>query len=365
MSNQDQMAISNARLRNQHLASHQFRTAKDLLGWMGAIQAQDFEMAEWALGIRLVDATKAAIEMAMQDGDIIRTHLLRPTWHFVSAKDIYWMLELSAPGIKATLKSRHRELGLSETIIDASERVIEEALSQEGQLPREKLKEELERASIPTGEGRLSHILLRAEIDGIVCSGGVVDGRLNYTLLEARVPKPGRLDREEMLAKLAEIYFSSRGPATLRDFAWWSGLQAGSARHALDLVKSNYHSVTIASKTYWFADSPTADIPIDESVHLLPAFDEFIISYEDRSASLPLERFTRAVSSNGVFRPVIVVNGKVVGIWKRIRKRQQAIVEMKLFSLIEESSSIALEQLALRYGVFLGINVESRVNRSI
>jgi len=342
--------IANIRLTSQQISSTKLKSVKDIVGWLGAIQAQDYAMAKWAIGIRLPDSTDKLVETAINNGEIIRTHLLRPTWHFVSADDIYWMIELTAPQIKASLRSRHKELELSENIFRMSNKLIKRALSDGQDLTREELKEIFGRSVISTEDNRLSHLLLMAELDGIICSGTIKDGKQTYTLLEKRVPKPESLTKEEALEKLARKYFSSRCPAALEDFAWWSGLSIIDARIALEMVKADLVSEMIDSQTYWFANySPITK----ESVYLLPAYDEFLISYKNRTASFLYVNDNKVISSNGIFRPVIVVNGQVAGIWKRTIKNDAVIVKSELFMQPDENTNVLIENEIIKYSHFL------------
>ena len=345
--------IANIRLISQQIEQTKFKTVKELVDWMSAIQAQDYAMVKWAIGIRLPNATDRVIETAMKQGEIIRTHLLRPTWHFVSADDIYWMLALKATPIKASLRSRNKQLGLSESIIDRSNAILENALKGGKQLPREELLAELVKAGIPIDENRASHLLVRAEMDGVVCSGATEGKKLTYALLEERVPKPNLPTREEALAKLAKKYFSSHGPATLSDFTWWSGLSFNDAKHALEMVKSDFNVETIDAQMYWYLKSYSIRQTDIEAAYLLPAFDEFIISYKDRRAALPFENFSKAVSNNGIFRPVVVVNGQVMGIWKRKINRNTVMVETELFQQPDQATKRLIEKAANQYGQFL------------
>ncbi len=242
--------VATSRLTAQQITGTKFKAIKDLVGWMGAMQAQDYAMMKWAVGVRLPGATDQAVEDAISKGEIIRTHLLRPTWHLVSADDIYWMLELTAPNIKASMKSRHKDLRLSESVLAKSNAIIEKTLTGEKHLTRDVLAGEIKKAKIPTDENRLSHLLMWAELSGIVCSGAVQKGKQTHTLLEERVPKPKSMTKEDALAKLAQKYFTSHGPATLQDFVWWSGLSVGDAKQALDTVKTELASETIDSQTY-------------------------------------------------------------------------------------------------------------------
>lgn len=349
--------IANIRLSSQQIAGTKFKTVKELAGWMGAMQAQDYHMAKWAMGVRLPESTEKTIEAAIDHGEITRTHLLRPTWHFVSADDIHWMLALTAPQIKTSLKSRHKQLELSETIFNKSNTIIESALSEGKHLTREELVVELEKAKIATSDNRASHLLLRAELDGIICSGASRGKKQTYALLEERVPKSKPLSKEEALATLAGKYFTSHCPATLQDFAWWSGLPVTDAKNALELVKSDFVSETIDSQTYWLTNSFSIPGTAKESVHLLPAYDEFIISYKDRGASLSFENHKKAVSNNGMFWPVIVINGKVTGTWKRAIKKDNVLVETQFFEHPDKTAKSLVEEASERFGRFLNRNI--------
>jgi hypothetical protein len=347
------LEISNTRLFNQKIEQPGFTSAKELVSWMGAMQAQDWSMAKWAIGSRLVHSTDEIVETALNNGEIIRSHLMRPTWHLVSADDIYWMNELSASKIKRNFNSRHRDLKLSAEMILKSEKVFEKAISKEGNLTREELDAELQKVNIKTVENQLYHLLLCAELDGIICNGKLRNGKQTFDLLSKRVPNKKMLSRDESLAELAKRYFTSRGPVTIDDFVWWSGLSVSDARKGLESVKSGFLSETIGSKIYWFSGSLSYSIIDELSIHLLPAFDEFLISYKDRSASLSLTDFSKAVSSNGIFHPVIVVNGQITGIWKRTIKRDKVTVFTHFFkphdSLLK--NLIGLE--ANKFGQFL------------
>ncbi len=350
--------IANIRLVSQLISKPRFDTVKDIVGWMGAMQAQDYDMVKWAVGLRLPNGDTQMIERAISDGDIIRTHLLRPTWHLVSADDIHWMLELTAQRIRAGMKSRHRVLGLTESHLERSNETIAKALEGK-QLTRGELISELEKAGIPTaGDNRASHMFRVAELTGIMCSGATDGNKETYALLSERVPKATSLSREAALAALARRYFNSHCPANLNDFIWWSGLSVSEAKQALDLVKSDFVPVAIDSQNYWFPNSYEVPEAGEHGVYLLPAFDEYLISYKDRSASLPFKDFNKAVFINGIFRPIVVVNGQVKGIWKRTIKKDRVVVETELFCKTGKTTLARIKAAAAKYGRFLGKETE-------
>lgn len=350
--------ISLLRLANQQISATKFEAANDIVGWMGAMQAQDYAMAKWAVGVRLPNSTDKKIEMAVAKGEIIRTHVLRPTWHFVSPAHIYWMLELTAPHILSSMRSRHKQLEITDAVVTKSNSVIERILRNGKHLTRDEIFEKLEQGKIATSNQRGIHLLMRAELDRIICSGIPKEKEQTYALLSERVTKKKTLNRNEALAKLAKKYFTSHGPATLQDFIWWSGLPVSDARSALEMVKQNFIPEKIDSQTYWFTDSMPVPKTKKESVYLLPAYDEFIISYKDRSAALTSEHHKKTISDNGMFWPVIVVNGRVVGTWKRSIKKEVVIVEAKFFHAIEKSVKSLIQKTFERFGDFLELKTE-------
>jgi hypothetical protein len=280
---------------------------------------------------------------------------MRPTWHLVAADDLRWMLGLTAPQIRAGMRSRHKELGLTDAILSRSRNILEKTLRDGNHSTREELISLLNKAGIATDENRASHIFSAAELDGLICSGATKNGKQTFSLLEERVPATQPLSRDEALAALAKRYFTNHGPATLDDFDWWSGLSAGDAKRALDMVKSELTQQVVEEKTYWFVET---NFKFKGSALLLPAFDEFIISYKDRSATITFENHKRAVSSNGMFHPTVVVNGETVGVWKRAIKKNKVIVEFEYFAKPKPASQRLIEAASVRYGEFLEKKVE-------
>lgn len=348
----DATDISTLRLCNQQISATNLKTVKELVGWMGAMQAQDYNQAKWAIGVRLPHLTETQIESAFNQGEIFRTHLMRPTWHFVSADDIYWLLELTAKQIKSTTKSRKRDLGLTEGELIKSKEVLIKSMEGNRALTREELSDQLNLAGINTYEQRLPHILMDAEIDGIICSGGISGKKQTYALLEERVPVKKIFSKEESLALLAKKYFTSHGPATLPDFIWWSGLPVSDARKALEMNKTTLISETIDTDNYWFADSVNLLSSPPDSVYLLPAFDEYLISYKNRSAAITADHHTKAISNNGIFRPVIVVNGQISGLWKRTIKKDAVLIELDHFRVHNKKEIGLIEKAAETFGHF-------------
>jgi hypothetical protein len=358
----NQSEISNIRLHNQQIAATNLKTPKELAGWMGAMQAQDFNQAKWAIGVRLPHLIETQIESAFNNGEIIRTHLMRPTWHFVSSDDIYWMLQLTAKQIKSTTKSRNRDLGLSEMVFGKSKEILAKILAGNQALTKEEISTQLNLSGISTEGQRLPHILMEAEIDSIICSGAMQGKKQTYALLEERVPVKRTLTKDEALALLAKKYFISHGPATLPDFVWWSGLPVSDARSALEMIKPTLISETIDFETYWFAEPVSIPASLPDSVYLLPAFDEYLISYKNRSAAITNDHHKKAISNNGVFRPVIVVSGQISGLWKRTIKKDTVWIEPDHFRPHNKTEESLILKAAESFGRFSGKNAELKLN---
>ncbi|MDX2250547.1 MAG: winged helix DNA-binding domain-containing protein [Bacteroidia bacterium] len=347
--------ISHIRLASQQITTQLGRDISETIAWMGAIQAQDYPMAKWAMGVRLPGTTDMEIESAISAGLVIRTHVMRPTWHLVSPDDIYWMLRLTGPRIKALMKGRHVELELTEKLMGKCYDLLEKHLEGENHLTREEVITLFEKEGISTGNGRFSHIMALAEIDMKVCSGKVKHKKQTYALLPERVPVMQILTEDESLEKLARKYFFSHGPATLEDFVWWSGLTKTAARRAWEMIRPDLEVIkNDDGQEYSFLPRFSAFSDSVESLFLLPAFDEYYISYTDRRAVLSSENYKKAVSDNGVFRPIIVIDGQIKGLWTRTAKKDHLQVEARFFESPDPAISLQLEKAAAHYGRFLG-----------
>jgi hypothetical protein len=358
-------ALTQNRLINQQIAAPGCATVKDLIHYMGAMQAQDYAMAKWAIGLRLQDSTNLQVEKALDKGEILRTHVLRPTWHFIAAADICWMLALSAGNIIQLMKTMNKQLGLTDTIFSRSNNIIEKALAEGRHLTRELLAERLKKEKINPADNRLSHLLMRAELELIACSGKMQDGKRTYALLDTRVKKRTYLPREEALAKLAAIYFNSRGPASLKDFVWWSGLSVAEARQGLDSISSNLASVTVNQQVnYYNSDTqrPLKKTSVP-AIHLLPAFDEYILGYADRTAALSTEHQRRLLTRNGIFFPAIILNGHVCGLWKKIVEKKGVVISVEFFSSPDKSMQRRLEKKLDAFGKFLDLPSTLRIEK--
>ncbi len=349
--------ILHIRLHNQPLAANNFQTPAALVSWMGVMQSQEMISSKWAIGIRIPGATEKMVNKAIDKGEIIRTHVLRPTWHYVAPEDLHWMLHLSAPQIKAAMKFRHKFLQLTDPIVKKSKKIITKALSSGEHLTRKELTAILKKEKIDAQNEKGGHLLLCAEIEGIICSGAQRGKEITYALLEQRVLNGKTYPREEALGKLAIRFFTGHGPATVRDFIWWSGLSVTEGKMALELVKNDLESATINEQEYWFAQNLSIPSSKKSSGYLLPAFDEYIIAYADRSLVVD-ESKKKSIFENGLFRNVILVNGKAIGLWKRVIKKDKTVLETQFFKPPTQAAIALARKGAKAYGKFVGQKVE-------
>lgn len=351
----DARDITARRLLNQHVTRPRLGAAQEVVFQLGAIQSQDVGMGKWAVGVRLKGATERGVEEAIESGDVIRMHLLRPTWHFAARKDARWMLELTGPNIRSSMKYRDKQLELTAAVVRKSNRIIERALKG-GPVSRDELVSRLEAGGIPNDDNRAAHLLMRAELDGVACSAPPLDGKQAYVLFDAWIPRATPLKKEEALAALAQRYFSTRCPVTVRDFSWWSGLSLGDARVALEIVSSSFTVERIGSQVWVFSPSSRragAVEPDGKSARLLPAFDEMVLSYTDRSALFGAKGSMRSVVSGGIIKPMIVFGGQVIGTWNRRANGENVAVSVAPLARLTAVAMASIEKAAERYAAFL------------
>jgi hypothetical protein len=337
------------RLQGTFLSSPTDRTPAEIVQTLGAIQSQDYSGAKWALGQRTTRATDAEIERAFDEGQLLRTHVLRPTWHFVAPSDIRWMLELTGPRVKALMASYDRKLGLDARLFTRTNDIIAKSLEGGKSLTRQELARILERKKIDVSPSqRLGHLMMRAELDGLICSGPRRGKLQTYALIEERAPKAPRLDRDEALLELATRYFTTRGPATVHDFSWWSGLTVGVARRGAELASELLENVSVDGRTMWF--SGDAAPKAKSTAHLLPNYDEYFISLKDRSAFGERLGHSQIVTGgNALIAHVVAIDGQLVGGWKRVRDT----VELDLQIALTDAERRRLGATVKRYVDFL------------
>jgi hypothetical protein len=345
--------LARRRLHQQHIAETSLTRPADVVRWLGAVQAQDYLGSLWAIGLRMQNPTEEAIEAAIVDRSIVRTWPMRGTLHFVAATDVRWMLSLLTPRVIAKSQSRFRQLGLSEAVFAHSRRLFEAALSGGKQLARAALYKLLEAGGIAPENSRGLHILGRLAQDGIICFGPREGKQQTFVLLSEWAPEAKAMQRDEALAELAKRYFSSHGPATLQDFAWWSGLTLAEASTGIEMSQSLLKRETIGGRKFWLSPSPSPPRAPKPAAYLLPSYDEFTVSYMDRSAVLDPVDAKRTDSGHGIFVPTIVLNGQIVGTWKRTLQKQSVIIQPNFFTMPGKAEKQAFMEAARPYGSFL------------
>jgi hypothetical protein len=350
--------VARLRLHNQGIASPQPENPSDVVRRLGAMQAQDYLGSLWALGLRVKQAREAEVERAVEERSIVRTWPLRGTLHFVAAEDVRWMLALSCGRTVARAAGRYRQLGLDEATFAKSMRVLARALEGGRRSTRAELAAALERRGVATGGQRLIHILNRSSLEGLTCYAARRGKQFTFALLDEWVPQGRHLPREEALAELAARYFASRGPATLQDFVWWSGMTTADARAGLEAAKHRLRREALDGQTYWLSSSEPASKDATQAAHLLPAFDEYAVAYKDRAAVLHPSHARRPDAATAILNPTVVVDGRAVGTWKRTLKSGSVLIETSLWATLKRAERRAVEAAAQRYGEFLGVTAE-------
>lgn len=353
------MDLSAQRLHRQLISRQPFATPAEVVRWFGAVQAQDYAASLWALGLRTARAVESAVEAALADGSVVRMHGFRGTWQHVARADARWMLELVGERLVAGTTRRLRAVGLDDKTLDRAIELMARALSGHQQLTRQELAAVLERRRIASGGGRLMHILWYAELRGVLCSGVRRGKQHTFALFDERVPRARPQPREESLAQLAERYFRSRGPATERDLAWWSGLPLGEVRQAIALVRPRLERVAVGGVDYWLAaDGSEARAP--RGVQLLPAFDECLIAYQDRSAFVEPAHVRKINSGGGILRPIVLVGGRAVATWTRTLGNGTVALGVTPFRRLTAPERTALAAARDRYAAFVGATASNR-----
>jgi hypothetical protein len=345
------------RLAYQGLAQPRFDDPVEVVRWFGAVQSQDYGGAKWAVGQRMIGGTDAALDAAFNSGAILRTHVLRPTWHFVTPEDIRWMLELTAPRVRQLMTYYDRQQEIDRPLITRSGDLIAGALQGGQHRTRAELGDILSGAGINTQDNlRLTNLMIHLELDGLICSGARRGKQFTYALLRERAPQAKTLECDEALAELARRYFTSHGPATLKDYVWWSGLTTADARAGLAMVRDSVAEAEVGGQTYYFAESAPVAPPAAPQAWLLPNYDEYTVGYSDRSGLMDMSHVHNFIPRDSTLLGyTIVLDGQIVGAWKRTFKKAAVVVELSLFVPLDGAQQAALNDAARRLGEFAGL----------
>lgn len=350
-------AIAAQRLHNQLLTRAGLRRPEDVIKWLGAVQAQEYEPAKWALGIRMRDgAVDDIVERAFADGRILRTHVMRPTWHFVTPDDIRWLTELTGPRVQRLMSTYHRQLELDSGLLVRGTKIIERALRDRTHLTRNELGERLNRANLSFDGIRLGHLAMYAELEGVICSGPRRGKQFTYALVDERAPRAARLPREEALATLARRYFTSHGPATIRDFVWWSGLTTADAKQGLEMNRAR--RLEVDGQAYWTIGPAPQGAARARRVHLLPIYDEYVVAYRDRHAVPHGSSLVPAGGSPVSFRHSLVVGGQIAGTWRTKRQSKAVVIDAVPLRRLTAPEQRGMREAVRLYERFLGLPVE-------
>jgi len=347
--------IARHRAGIQQITSPRFKKVEDVVGSLGAMQAQDFAGAKWSIGLRLPGTTEADIERAIEERAIIRTWALRGTLHFVAARDIHWILTLIAPRLHANQVAPFRKVSLTDSALHKSQDIMRRVLQGGNTITRKALLQEIQDGGVSVEDIRANFILLRAAVDGVICSGPRQGKEYTFVLLDEWVKPPAPITREEALANLAKCYFKGHGPATLQDYIWWSGLSRAEAQQGMGLASKSLSSVEVDDQKYFMGRNKT-ELHKDTQVHMLPGFDELLLGYTDRSASLaPVFAKRVAANKNGLFAATLVSDGEVIGLWKRTLVKDKVMIAVEPLKPFSKAQHRAITQAVKRYGSFLGM----------
>ena len=327
--------IALERLRRQRITAPVLRTPEAVVEHLGAVQAQEFEPALWAIGLRMREGTRVSdVERAFTEGRILRTHVMRPTWHFVARDDIRWMQALTAPRVQRIAAGYNRRLELDARTLSRALRIFERAL-RDGQLrTRSELADALERGGLPIRGQRLAHVTMHAELEAVICSGPRRGRQFTYALAAERAPNARVLPRDEALATLTTRFFASHGAATVRDFAWWSGLTTADARRGLEISRAKREEVN--GLTYWTVGRSPRATGDEARGHLLPIYDEYLVAYRDRVAVPHRPEGVPAGRGVNTFQHTVVLDGQIAGTWQPRRDGTIDVVELRSLTAREQ-----------------------------
>lgn len=305
------------RLLSQQLICPQFATPKEVVDWMGAMQAQEYRMMRWAVSMRTRKPSLKAFRKAFDSGELVRLHLMRGTWQLVTGDDYWPLLGLCSPKALSVIKGwmTSNKVSIPDEELFRIRDILVRTADDLGSVTKEDFVQALAERDIRMDDHRLSYHIRMAELSGILCSGDLLPMKATYALTANKLPAQKPIDRDEVLMNLARKYFRHSQPATLEDFVWWSGLNAGDCRRGIGLLGDWLHVEKWKRREFYLTDDArTQGFRKDRSI-LLPSFDEYLISYKSRDVVLPLEHRHRAHDQTGTFWPVILLDGEVVGNW--------------------------------------------------
>jgi hypothetical protein len=347
--------IARTRLHNQRLADNPLGTPVDVVRWLGAVQSQDYGPAKWSLGERSRGAMDADVDRAMAEGAILRTHMLRPTWHFVTPEDIRWMQALTAPRVHAQNAYYYRQTGLDDGLRSRARRLLTDALRGGNHLTRGELQRVLERDGIAAKGLGMAYILMDAELDCVICSGPLKGRQHTYALFDERVPDVPARPRDEALGELVNRYFTSRGPATAKDMRFWSSLSLADIQRGLEIAAPRLEQQEIEGRSFWAATWNPPPRMASPRVHLLQGLDEYFVGYGESRGFCDESGVRPSLVDRAIYNGALILDSQLAGHWKRMLTRRAVTFQVALRTGFDSAQMQALQAAAERYGAFLGV----------
>ncbi|MBP9812014.1 AlkZ family DNA glycosylase [Candidatus Gracilibacteria bacterium] len=324
-----------SRLSSHGLETYQFTTPAEVVRHYGAIQAQDIGQATWVIGSRIENSTEDIVRYACRDGSIVRTWPMRGTLHYMDPRNVKWMVSLCASKTLSGFPKRREFLGITDTHAERSLEIMDQVLRGGKSLTRTELSKALEEHGIPMQTQWMYHLSCYAGTLGLICFGPPTEKEETFVLTSEWVKESINLNHDEQLAELAEMYFRGHSPATIDDLAWWCGLGKTECRKAVSMIEHKLEKLEYNGKEYYIfpssgayegsKKSDTWILPSSEgrNIRLIGGFDEYFLGYKDRSLVANIEHYSRLFTSNGIFFPLIIQDGRAIGSWKREFKKEK------------------------------------------
>jgi hypothetical protein len=345
--------VLSRRRATQRLTQDRLPSAADVVRLLGCVQSQEYAHALWSLGMRTLGVTAADVQAEFDRGDFLRTHILRPTWHFVAAEDIRWILQVTAPRVQKLNQTIYRQESLDPATLHRGVVSIVEELQGGRYRTRAELARALADRGLISQRIRLAYIVMNAELEGVICSGPMRGAQQTYALLDERAPQSATAEGDS--DELARRFFLGHGPASIQDLARWSSLTIGQCREAVEAVKNHLDCVTVEGVELWFDPDGCRARPSSGAL-LLPLYDELTLSY-------PVINFPRAnghphLPGEDLFVGSVIIADTNVGTWRRTVQGQRMIMEITVAPGVLAESQDLLEAAAADLAAFAGKELE-------
>jgi hypothetical protein len=347
-----------SRIQLQALDEPLFKTAAETVRYFGAVQAQDYLGSLWAVGQRTDGATESSVEAALADRSIVRSWPMRGTIHYTAPEDLRWMLDLLGERIIKKSMYNRLQAGVTKNDLVKGQAVIEKEMAGGKVLERNEVYEIFKRNRIKTDNSRGLHIIGHLALNKVLCFGPRSGKQPTFVLLDEWIPGKKDLSRDESLAELATRYFTSHGPATVHDFAWWSGLTITEAGRAVSMIEPKLQKALVDGIEYWMGSDFELSDKTRNNVRLLPAYDEFLVSYRDRGAA-ETEAIKKLRDRESIFTSVLIVNGKVLSVWKRAISNKGVRFKFRNYEKLTKQAEAGVNKEMKRYAKFIGAKLLS------